>query len=54
MKWCSGLAKQTDRMLERIIESDNPAVIAAYEKKVADLEKRASRTMPLRICSNSP
>jgi hypothetical protein len=36
----SDLAKQTDRMLERIIESDNPAVIAAYEKKVADLENQ--------------
>lgn len=33
----SDLTKQTDRMLERIIESDHPAVIAAYEKKVADL-----------------
>jgi site-specific DNA recombinase len=36
----SDLAKQTDRMPERIVESDNAAVIAAYERKVADLENR--------------
>jgi hypothetical protein len=27
-------------MLARIVESENPAVIAAYEKKFADLENR--------------
>jgi DNA invertase Pin-like site-specific DNA recombinase len=36
----SDLAKQTDRMLARIVESDNPAVVAAYEKKIADLENK--------------
>ena len=33
------LGKQTDRMLERIVEADSSAVIAAYEK-VAELENQ--------------
>lgn len=31
---------QTDKLLERIIESDSPAVTSAYEKKIVQLERR--------------
>lgn len=31
---------QTDKLLERIIESDSPAVTSAYEKKIVQLEQR--------------
>lgn len=31
---------QIDRLLERIIESDSPAVTSAYEKKIVQLEQR--------------
>lgn len=30
----------SEKLLERIVETDNPAVITAYEKKIADLETR--------------
>lgn len=33
------LDKQLDGLLERIVETDNPTVIAAYEKKIAKLEQ---------------
>lgn len=31
---------QTDKLLERIIESDSPAAAPAYEKKIVQLESR--------------
>jgi site-specific DNA recombinase len=34
------IAALSEKLLERIVETDNPAVIAAYEKKIADLETR--------------
>ncbi|WP_246736012.1 hypothetical protein [Enterovirga aerilata] len=34
------LAAQTEKLLERIVETDNPAVVSAYEKKVSALESQ--------------
>ena len=34
----ANLSKQVDRLLERIVETDNAAVVAAYEKKIAAIE----------------
>ncbi|WP_312886075.1 recombinase zinc beta ribbon domain-containing protein [Methylorubrum rhodinum] len=31
---------QTDRLLARIVETDNPAVVSAYEKKIVEFEGR--------------
>ncbi|MCB1451414.1 MAG: recombinase family protein, partial [Nitratireductor sp.] len=33
------LEKQIDALLDRIVEADNPAVVMAYEKKIAKLER---------------
>ena len=34
------IAALSEKLLERIVETDNPSVITAYEKKIADLETR--------------
>lgn len=57
--------KKIDGLLDRIVESTTPSVIAAYEKRIADLEKEAAilaekcenrlcRDTPSSKCSNSP
>lgn len=50
---------QLDGLLNRIVETDNPTVVAAYEKKIAELEqdklnwtKRPNPSIALKIFSN--
>ncbi|MFA6965222.1 recombinase family protein [Bosea sp. (in: a-proteobacteria)] len=35
-----GIGGQLDKLMERIVETDSPTVIAAYERKIAELENR--------------
>ena len=58
--------KKIESLLDRIVETENPRVIAAYEKRLSKLEtdklgfgrKTAKRSecqpIALMICSNSP
>lgn len=39
-KQVKGVEKQIDGMLDRIVETDNASVIAAYEKRIENLERQ--------------
>lgn len=39
-KEIDGIAVQLDKLIERIVEADSPTVIAAYERKITELENR--------------
>ena len=48
------LEKQIDALLERIVEASNPSVIAAYESKIAKLEREKLVLEEKRLTSGSP